>query len=308
MILVFGSINLDIIYQLDELPRPGQTVIGRTALVQPGGKGANQAVAAARDGAVVAMAGAIGGDPMAEAAMTGLRDAGVDLSRVSTVDLPTGSASICVDRHGENQIAVASGANLRVVAGQVADADLGPDTILVLQMEVPAEATGALIRRAKARGARIILNLAPAGPIAEDALAMVDWLVVNAEEAAWLAGHLSVSADPASLHAGLGVGIVNTLGAEGVLAHSDTGAVLLRANSVAVVDATGAGDCFIGVFAAALDRGESVKAALERANVAAGLSCTRRGSQASLPSSAETDEVLRTCSQEVLSSKEDPPT
>jgi ribokinase len=292
MILVFGSINLDIIYQLDVLPRPGQTVIGRTALVQPGGKGANQAVAAARDGAEVAMAGAIGTDPMAGAAMAGLREAGVDLSRVGVVDLPTGSAAICVDRYGENQIAVASGANLRVAAGQVVDGDLGPETILVLQMEVPADETAALIRRAKARGARIVLNLAPARPMARDALAMVDWLVVNEEEAAWLAADLDVSAEPASLHAALGAGILHTLGAQGVAAYSALGAVTMAASPVAVVDATGAGDCFVGVFAAALDRGESMLAAIRRANAAAGLSCTRHGSQTSLPEAAETNAAI----------------
>ncbi len=292
MILVFGSINLDTVYELDELPTPGRTVVGRTALVQPGGKGANQAVAAAKDGAAAAMAGAVGNDPNAELAMAGLKRAGVDVSRVTRSESVTGSAAICVDRDGQNQIAVASGANLLARADQVSDADLGPDATLVLQMEVPADQTATLIRRARARGARIILNLAPAMPIADDALAMVDWVVVNAEEAEWLGEHLGAAPDPAALHAALGVGVVRTRGPQGVSASGASGDLLVEALRIEVVDATGAGDCFIGVFAAALDRGASPADALRRANVAAALSCTRRGSQISSPHREETDAVL----------------
>ena len=152
MILVFGSINLDLIYALDELPTPGRTVIGSTAEAQPGGKGANQAVAAARDGASVALAGAVGHDAVAEAATAGLLAAGVDLSRVIRVDERTGTAAICVDRRGQNQIAVARGANAHARADQVDESDLGPGTTLVLQMEVDPAETAALIRRARLRG------------------------------------------------------------------------------------------------------------------------------------------------------------
>ena len=292
MILVFGSINLDTIYELDALPTPGRTVIGRNALVQPGGKGANQAVAAARDGAAVAMAGAVGKDAAADVAMAGLEAAGIDLSRIARTALITGSAAICVDAAGQNQIAVASGANLLVTADQVADQDLGPDTILVLQMEVAAEQSAALIRRARARGARIILNLAPAARMADDALSMVDWLVVNAEEADWLGEHVGADAAAAALHVALGTGVVRTSGSLGVSAASVAGNLFVDALPVKVLDATGAGDCFIGVFAASLDRGASVADALRRANVAAALSCTRRGSQASIPSREETDAAL----------------
>ncbi len=294
MILVFGSINLDFIYELDALPTPGRTVIGRSALIQPGGKGANQAVAAARDGATVAMVGAVGNDAAAEAALAGLGAATVDLSRVSRVDQVTGSAAICVDRDGQNQIAVGSGANLLLSADQVAEADLGPDTTLLLQMEVPAEQSAALIRRARARGARIILNLAPALPMADDALRMVDWIVINAEEAGWLGEHLGAAANPASLHAALGTGVVRTRGHQGASATNADGNLLVSAITVPVIDATSAGDCFIGVFAAGLDRGEDVWHALRRANVAAALSCARRGSQASIPSREETDAAYPT--------------
>ncbi len=292
MILVFGSLNLDTIYQLDELPRPGHTVIGRSALVQPGGKGGNQALAAARDGAVVAMAGAVGEDSAAEPVLAGLRAAGVDLSRVARRAALTGSAAICVEPSGQNQIAVASGANLLAEAAQVADADFGPGMTLLLQMEVSADENAALIRRARARGARIVLNLAPVGPLAHDALRMVDWLVVNAEEAAWLGEQLGVPAEPAALRDTLGVSIVGTRGAHGVSAAIPGEVIDMPALQVQAVDATAAGDCFIGVFAAALDRGASVAVALRRANVAASLSVTRRGSQESIPSRAEIEAAL----------------
>ncbi len=293
MILVFGSINLDTLFLLDELPTPGRTVIGTTSRTEPGGKGANQAAAAARDGAAVALAGAVGHDLAANAALAGLTAVGADLSRVARTERPTGIASICVDRQGQNQIAVSSGANLAVQAAQVADADLGPQTTLVLQMEVSPVETAALIHRAHARGSRIILNLAPAADLAEDALRLVDWLVVNQDEAKWLSEHLRAGKSAAALYAALGCGVIRTLGADGVEAASAEGELRLDCHPVEAVDTTGAGDCFLGVFAAALDRGASLAQALRRANVAAALRCTRPGSQGSMPYAAEIDAGLR---------------
>jgi ribokinase len=149
-----------------------------------------------------------------------------------------------------------------------------------------------LIRRARARGARIILNLAPAGEIAEDALRAVDWLVVNGDEAGWLGEHLGTEANAASLHAALGCGVVRTRGVQGVESATSGGALFLKAAKIEAVDTTGAGDCFVGVFAAALDRGLTVFQALRRANMAAALSCTRRGSQGSMPMTGEIEAAL----------------
>ena len=292
MILVFGSINLDTLYRLPRLPVPGSTVIGAMADVEPGGKGANQAVAAARDGATVAFAGAVGRDPMAEAALAGLIAAGVDLQRLVRTDRATGMAAICVDPQGQNQIAVAAGANLLARASQVADDALGPDTTVVLQMETDPAETASLIHRARAHGARIILNLAPAAELAMDALRAVDWLVVNEDEAEWLAKHLGTNAQAAALHDALGCGVVRTLGSQGVEAAWPGQTALLPALAVHVVDSTGAGDCFVGVFAAGLDRGADPVAALQRASVAAGLSCTRLGSQSAMPAASETEAAL----------------
>jgi ribokinase len=292
VIVVFGSINLDLIFPLPELPRPGATVLGRSLRVEPGGKGANQAVAAARDGARVVFAGAVGRDGFAEDALRLMRAEGIDLGAVEVVDPATGCAAICVDPQGRNQIAVASGANLAARQAQIGDDLLGPGTTVVLQMEVDAGETAALIRRARARGARVVLNLAPAGALDEAALRTVDVLVVNEEEAAWLAAHLATGADAASLHAALGCAVVTTLGGAGVAAAANEGRWRIAAGKIEVIDTTAAGDCFVGVLAAGLDRGLAFETALRRANIAAALCCTRRGTQDSLPRVAETDAAL----------------
>lgn len=293
MIVVFGSINLDLIFSLPSLPGPGQTVLGPALRIEPGGKGANQAVAAARDGAEVAMAGAVGDDPFAAPALQGLRSAGVDLSRVTSLAVATGAAGIAVDPEGRNQIAVAAGANRLARADSVEDAALGPTTTLLLQMECDPVETAALVRRARARDTRIILNLAPPGPLEEDVLAALDYLVVNEDEADWLAARVGAAADAASLAAKLGTGVVRTLGAGGAEAQHGGMLVRLPAQPVAVIDTTAAGDCLAGVFAAALDRGAPLRDALRRAVVAAGVCCTRAGSQGSLPTATETDAALR---------------
>jgi ribokinase len=290
VIVVFGSINLDLIFPLASIPRSGETLMTPSVTIAPGGKGANQAVAAALDGARVVMAGAVGRDSLAAGALDLLRAAGVDLSRVAEMDgVATGCAAIAVDAAGNNAIAVGLGANLLASAGQVEDALLGPGTTLVVQMEVDPEQTAALIRRARAAGTRIILNLAPAAPLARDALGMLDLLVVNETEAAWLAGQLGAPPDAAGLRAALGVDTVRTLGGEGAEIATADGVRRIPARPVAVVDTTAAGDCFVGVLAAALDRGDALTDALRRASVAAALCCTRHGSQNSLPRAAETD-------------------
>ena len=288
MIVVFGSINLDLIFPLPHIPSPGETVLGPSVRIEPGGKGANQAVAAARDGAKVVMVGAIGTDTLAEGALRLLSEAGVDLSRVRHTTAGTGCAAIAVDPAGRNAIAVASGANLLVTADQVEDALLTPDTILLLQMEVPAAETAALIARAKASGARIVLNLAPAAALPETALRALDLLVVNETEAAWIGQHLGENGTAAALQAKLGVKTLCTLGEAGV--ETATGRIPARA--IVPVDTTAAGDCFVGVLAAALDRGLDLNAAIQRAIVAASICCTRAGSQGSIPTAAETDAHL----------------
>ena len=289
MIVVFGSINLDLIFPVQHIPGPGETVLGPSIRIEPGGKGANQAVAAARDGAVVVMAGAVGRDSLAASALTLLREAHVDLTRLSEADTSTGCAAISVDPAGNNAIVVGSGANRFARQNQIEDALLGPGCTVVLQMEVPADETAALIGRARAKGARIILNLAPAAPLPVDTLRKLDVLVVNETESAWLAAHLGCGDGVAEMRDRLGVEVVRTMGGAGLEVATAEGVRLVPARAITPVDTTAAGDCFAGVMAAALDRGATLIAALDRATAAAALCCTRHGSQGSIPFGHETD-------------------
>src|SRR5450432_1610223 len=179
MITVFGSINIDLIVPVDALPRPGETVLGPEYRLSAGGKGANQALAAARAGARVRLVGAVGSDDFAERALADLRAAAVDLSGVVRRPDPTGAALICVDRHGENMIVVASGANRRVTADQIDDATLATPGLLLLQLETAPAENWRLIERARRRGWDVLLNAAPAGDIPPKMLRQLDWLAVN---------------------------------------------------------------------------------------------------------------------------------
>ena len=278
MIVVFGSINVDVLVPVPHLPAPGETVLGGDCVIAPGGKGANQALAARRAGAAVALIGAVGRDRFAETALGLLRRAGVDLSLIATADRPTGCAIITVDPAGDNQIAVASGANLLASSEQVAEQMLGPETVLVLQREVPDAENAAVIRRARDRGAGIVFSLAPAGSIAPARLEDIDFLVANEGEAATLGG------DATGIARRLRQGLLVTRGAEGAIALlADGGTVTVPALTIAPVDTTGAGDTFAGVFAAGLDQRLPLDLALRRASAAAALSCLAVGAQAAVP-------------------------
>lgn len=289
MILVFGSLNVDVMIGVAHLPAPGETVLGPGYTLSAGGKGGNQALAAARAGATVAMVGAIGDDPLTETAIADLRAAGVDLSHLEHVTEPTGLAAICVDKGGENQIVVASGANRFARAASVPSALLGLQTILVLQMETPLEENWALIRVARAKGARILLNAAPAAAIPVGALRQIDWLIVNENEAMQVATHLELAAgDPrgaaAAIAALTGITVIVTLGGAGAVAHVG-GETALAVPSLPVipVDTVGAGDSFVGGFAAAIDAGHGLEQAMRRASVGGALACLKAGAQPSLP-------------------------
>ncbi len=277
---MFGSINVDLLFRVEALPRPGETVLCPSYEVAAGGKGANQATAAARGGATVRMIGQVGDDGFGHFARQAMALAGVDCTHVLTSGTATGVAVIGVDRAAENQIIVASGANRDTHAGQVADADLAAGVTLLCQNEVPPEATFALLERAKARGARTVLNLAPAGAAPPRVLRSLDVLVVNEVEGRAAAG-LSEVADVAAFAGDLAqrhrLTCVVTLGAKGALAIGPEGGQRVAALPVEPVDTTGAGDAFVGVLAAALDQGHELGMALRRASVAAGLACTGAG-------------------------------
>ncbi len=293
MIVVFGSINADLIMAVDALPGAGETVLCPSYRVAPGGKGANQAAAAARAGAEVAMFGRVGADGFGDLAVQALTDAGVDTAGVLRAPVPTGCAAVGVDKAGENQIIVASGANLRARADQVPDAVLGRGTTLVLQLEVPVGEVAAMTARAARAGARIILNAAPAGPAPDALLAGADVLVVNGIEAEALCrGTAGPEAAARTLAETLGVICAVTLGGEGARAFGPEGAWSVDALPIAPVDTTGAGDAFVGVLAAALDRGRRFEESLHRASVGAGLACLAEGAQSALADEAAIDERL----------------
>lgn len=281
MIVVFGSINVDLIVPVPHLPAPGETVLGGDYVVAPGGKGANQALAACRAGAQVTMIGAVGRDVFADVALSLLRRGGVELSLVAASDRPTGCATITVDPQGENQIAVASCANLDVAASQVPDRLLGPETVLVLQREVPSDANADVIRRARERGARIVMSLAPAGPIAPACFSDIDIIIANKGEAAALE---KVEARQA---------LVVTCGATGAIAYlADGSEIPVPTLAITPVDTTGAGDTFAGVLAASLDQGLALEAALRRASTGAALSCLAMGAQSAMPDRGAIDAAV----------------
>lgn len=297
MIVVFGSLNMDLVFPVDALPRPGETTLGGTYHRAAGGKGANQAAAAALAGADCRMVGCVGDDAFGQAVVAALGNVGVDVERVERVAAPTGCAAVTVDAQGENQIVVAGGANLEARASQVPDAWLGPETTLVMQCEVPPKQNWILAKRAQTRGARIVLNAAPARPIPSEVGQLLDVLIVNEQEAAAIAAELGLAVRVAvklaeALAERVQTQCVLTLGAAGALTAGHMGVNRASALEIEAVDTTAAGDTFVGYFAAALDRGLDVTAALHRASVAGGLACTKLGAFPSLPCAREVDAHL----------------
>ena len=292
MIVVFGSFNVDVVMSVERLPKPGETVIDGDYFLVPGGKGANQACAAARAAkgstSRVAMVGTVGEDDWGAFALTELAAAGVDLDAVGRSVRRTGCAVICVDAAGENSIAVANGANLDAVAAAVPDHLLGPGTWVVLQMEVPPEQNWELIARARRRGAKVLLNVAPAAQVPAEMLGAADILVFNEIEALMVAQGAGLAIEDPVEIAGhfrdaYGITCIATLGPAGSVAFAPDEAWRADALAVKPIDTTGAGDTFVGILAAALDAGTALSDALQRATVGAGICCETRGAQSSFP-------------------------
>ena len=292
MLVVFGSINLDFVFPVRNLPRAGETVFASRGRVEPGGKGANQAVAAARDGARVTFVGAVGRDAMADAALAGLDEARIRLA-VARVAAPTGRAAINVDPQGYTTVAVDPGANLLARADQVEGSLLRRRTTLLLQLETEPEQAAALISRGRQAGCRIVLVLSPPKLIDLEALRAIDVLLGNKEEIAWLGERLGTASNPASVRAALGVTVVRMMGVQGAEVAADDGYLHMPAFPVHMRDTTGASDCFAGVLTAALAGGTALDGAVRRAAVAAALSTTRLGAQGSMPAKSEIDAALK---------------
>ena len=262
-IAVVGSVNLDLVARCERLPRPGETVTGASFARVPGGKGANQALAAARLGAEVTLVGAVGSDPFAEEALASLVAAGVEL-HLQHVDAPTGVALIVVDAEGENEIVVAPGANLQLSGFELPEADA-----VVCQLEIPDEAVIAAWEQASGM---FCLNAAPARPVQVDA----DLTVVNRYELETLGRRDGL--------------VALTLGAEGAVLLEDGEEVAKAASpTVDAVDGTGAGDAFTACLVVSLVEGRRPEDALRRACVAGALAASRLGAQTSLPTAAEVD-------------------
>jgi len=309
VIVVFGSINVDLVARVARMPHPGETLAGESFSVHAGGKGANQALAARRAGAPVALVGAVGDDTFAAMALGGLADAGVDLTRVRRVNAATGVGMIHVDAQGENSITIVAGANALAVSADVPDTLLVPGTTVLLQLEVPLPAIVELAARAHARGARVILNAAPWCPLPLPLYSSLDVLVANAIEAAAVARALDLPAAPddfaAAFHRRLGCAAVVTLGAQGALAAADGKSMRARTPAVDVVDTTGAGDAFTGVLAAALDRGLPWDRALAHGVCAGSLACTAAGAQTAFPGAATIEKVAATVESELFAAPTD---
>lgn len=291
MIIVFGSINIDLVARVDALPKAGETVAAPGYALVPGGKGANQALAARRAGAEVALVGTVGRDAFAELALDLLAADGVDLARVARADAPTGAAFIAVDGEGRNQIVVAAGANALTRASSLDGLAAEPGDILVLQWEVAEAEILAAAGWAKAAGLRVMLNRAPAGPVAPELLALTDIVVVNEHEIMALAeGHDVDASDPDTVASGLsahyGNAVFVTLGAEGAMGWADGIRHAVPALAVEAIDTTAAGDTFCGALAAALDRRRGYETAIEFASAAGSLACAIFGAQPSIPSLA----------------------
>ncbi|MFJ2772701.1 ribokinase [Streptomyces sp. NPDC087300] len=290
-IAVLGSANMDLVAYVAKAPQRGETVTGREFRTVPGGKGANQAVAAARAGATVSMIGAVGTDAYGAQLRAALEHSGVDTDLLRTVEAATGTAHIVVDDDGGNSIVVIPGANGTLTALAPGDEGLiaSADTLL-LQLEVPVEAVLAAAQAARRHGVRTVLTPAPARPLPPELLAAIDLLLPNEHEAAALTG---IADDPRAAAGALlsqVPEVVITLGSRGSL-YAARGAepVMVPARRVTAVDTTGAGDTFAGTLAVALAEGNSVTDALGWASSAAALSVQRTGASASMPYRTEID-------------------
>lgn len=285
MIHVLGSINIDYSVVVPHLPTPGETIAGRDLVLTPGGKGANQALAARRAGAKVSMTGAVGTDTVADAAVSLLYRDGVDLSGVKSIPGPTGCAFVFVDEQSENQIVIVAGANGSVSTEHARDMKISRNDMLLLQLECPLESVAAAANHARQNGARTMANLAPYHSVDKLFLKDVDYLILNESEAEQLAEDLSLSSATVSdISSATGCAVVRTLGAKGIEAIDEQSKPFnLPGIKIDALDTVGAGDTFAGFLGTMLSTGNSLQNACKVANAAAALACTKPGAQTSIP-------------------------
>jgi ribokinase len=296
MITVFGSINLDLIGRVSRIPLPGETVPGSSFSTAPGGKGANQALAAKRAGAMVRLVGAVGKDNMAEQALALLKAGNVDLTAVRHLDQQQGVAMILVDDAGENVIGILPGANGAMTPDDADKAvgNLSSKDVLVVQQEIPQAATMRALGLARLNGSTSILNTAPFLDTTAAVAGTASIVVANETEFALLAGgtvgDLRTAMDLWATSRKQT--IIVTLGPDGAIAATPETMLHVPALAIEPVDTVGAGDTFVGYLAAGLDAGLDLEGAMQRAAVAASLACLNPGAQPSIPTAAEVDEAI----------------
>ena len=293
-VLVFGSINTDLVTYVDNLPAPGETVTGGKFMSFPGGKGPNQAVAAARAGAEVEMFGCLGDDSFGRERMKNLENTGVSTRNITVkAGVHSGIAQIIVDKKGENFIAVAPGANSLFSLGDVIlpEHSEGERIVALFQNEIPQATTEALIRECKKREMLVLWNTAPAcqEKPSEETFGAVDFLICNRPELTALAGAGDTETLARKVQSWGVNNVIITLGERGSLLVTGPEAYYQYAFPVYAVDTVGTGDCFCGFFACSLSSGMPVKESLRRASAAAALSATARGAQTSIPSAEDVD-------------------
>ncbi len=310
-IAVVGSLNADLTIYCERLPLPGETVHGNGFAVNPGGKSANQAVAASRLGGKVSLVGAVGVDANGNMLLSSAAGAGVDVGRVRTSPEPTGVAVIAVDASGENNIIISAGANGTLSPADVAEASdvMAEAAVVCLCLEVSTDTVLAAARAGHDAGATVLLNLSPYGGVPEELIALTDVLLVNAHEAALFLGHGAAVPGPGAADAdwdkvrlrfaehGIRQVLV-TLGAQGSvvldsLAPQARQVARIASTTVRAVDTTGAGDAFTGAVAVRLAAGDGLADAAAFASVAAALATTRKGTQAAYPEAADVERLLR---------------
>ena len=297
-ILVIGSLNADLVVRTPRFPAPGETISGGDLAIIPGGKGANQAVAVARQGTSVAMVGRVGSDSFGPTLIQNLQNNKVDTNLVQISDSATGTAIIVVDSSGQNSIVLSPGANDKVTPADVDAVSFQDGNMLLLQLEIPLETVIHAASVAHQNGLRVILNPAPARSLPDSLLADVDILVPNESELKLLSGQSVTDIDSAAsaartvLAKGVKTVIV-TLGSNGALLVTDERIAHIPTFNVDVVDTTAAGDAFIGGLAAALLKGKALEEAVRYGNASGALAATKFGAQPSLPTQDEVEQLLR---------------
>jgi ribokinase len=295
-IIVVGSLNMDLVVHAPRHPRGGETLLGSGFATYPGGKGANQAVAAARLGGSVAMIGRVGDDAFGQTLIGGLRASGVDTSLIRVdQQQPTGVALITLNAAGQNTIVVAPGANAALTVGDIANAETAfvRSAVLLVQLEIPLAVVEAAIKLAVKHRVRVLLNPAPATALADDVIAAADFIIPNQSELALLTGLQEIGLAIAALHRRGARHVIVTLGEQGARYSGEQGQFSLPAIPIEVVDTTAAGDAFLGALAVALVEDKSIGEAIRWGTAAGALAVSQPGAQSSLPRRGDLERLLR---------------